>query len=75
MKDSKRKSMIETITDISLGFLLFLPVNFFVLPLFIDEIANQSVLGILSLSGIYTSIAVARKYTLRRWFEGMRNAK
>jgi len=75
MKDSKRKSMIETMVDISLGFLLFLPVNFFVLPLFIDEIANQSVLGILSLSGIYTSIAVARKYTLRRWFEGMRNAK
>ena len=70
--DSKRKSMTETFIDISTGFVLFLPVNFFVLPLFVDEIASQSVIGILSLSCIYTSIAIVRKYTLRRWFERMR---
>ena len=75
MMDSKRKSMVETVADIGIGFTLFLPVNFYVLPLFVDEIADQSILGILSLSGLYTSIAVARKYTLRRWFERMRNAK
>ena len=70
--DSKRKSIVETIVDIVIGFLLFLPVNFFVLPLFIDQIASQDILGVLSISFIYMSIALLRKYTLRRWFERMR---
>jgi len=71
--DSRKKSITETIIDIVIGFLLFLPVNFFVLPLFVDQIAEQNILGILFLSLIYTSIAVVRKYVLRRWFENMRN--
>ena len=71
--DSRKKSITETIIDIVIGFLLFLPVNFFVLPLFVDQIAEQNILGILFLSSIYTSIAVVRKYVLRRWFENMRN--
>tara|TARA_B100000470_G_scaffold51235_1_gene38384 strand:+ start:724 stop:954 length:231 start_codon:yes stop_codon:yes gene_type:complete len=71
--DSKKKSITETIIDVSTGFVIFLPVNFFVLPLFVDEIASQSIIGILSISGIYTSIALVRKYTLRRLFERMRN--
>tara|TARA_Y100001949_G_C15775640_1_gene238377 strand:- start:116 stop:346 length:231 start_codon:yes stop_codon:yes gene_type:complete len=71
--DSRKKSITETIIDVSTGFVLFLPVNFFVLPLFVDEIASQSIIGILSISGIYTSIALVRKYTLRRLFERMRN--
>jgi hypothetical protein len=70
--DSRKKSIGETSIDIVIGFLLFLPVNFFVLPLFVDQIAEQNILGILFLSSIYTSIAVVRKYVLRRWFENMR---
>jgi hypothetical protein len=70
--DSKKKSLVETIADITLGFLLFLPVNFFVLPLFVDQIASQDVLGMLTISLIYTTIALARKYTIRRWFESRR---
>ena len=70
--DSRKKSMSETLTDIAIGFLIFIPVNFFVLPLFVDQIASQDVLGILSLSAIYTSIAIIRKYVLRRVFERMR---
>ena len=71
--DSKKKSFIETIMDITIGFLLFLPVNFFVLPLFVDQIASQDVLGMLTISSIYTAIALARKYTLRRFFERRRS--
>jgi len=71
-KDSKRKSMVETIVDIVAGFILFLPVNFLVLPLFVNDIATQNVSGMLTISAIYTSIALARKYVLRRWFESMR---
>jgi len=70
--DSKKKSMLETVTDITLGFLLFLPVNFFVLPLFVEQIASQDVTGMLTISSIYTVIAIARKYSLRRWFERKR---
>ena len=70
--DSKKKSMLETISDITLGFLLFLPVNFFVLPLFVEQIASQDIIGMLTISSIYTVIAIARKYSLRRWFERKR---
>ena len=71
--DTRKKSITETIIDVSTGFVIFLPVNFFVLPLFVDEIASQSIIGVLSISGICTSIALVRKYTLRRLFERMRN--
>ena len=70
--DANKKSVVETVVDIVIGFLLFLPVNFFVLPLFVDQIANQEITGVLSISCIYMSIALIRKYTLRRWFERMR---
>ena len=70
--DSKKKSMLETISDITLGFLLFLPDNFFVLPLFVEQIASQDLIGMLTISSIYTVIAIARKYSLRRWFERKR---
>ena len=66
--------MVETITDITIGFLLFLPVNYFILPLFVDEIANHDIVGLLTISGIYSAIAIARKFILRRWFEGMRKS-
>ena len=75
MIDSKKKSMAETITDITLGFLLFIPVNFFVLPLFVDVIIDQNIIGMMALSSIYTSIALVRKFVLRRWFESMRKHK
>ena len=61
--DSNKKSVVETVVDIVIGFLLFLPVNFFVLPLFVDQIANQEITGVLSISCIYMSIALIRKYT------------
>ena len=73
--DSKKKSMTETITDITVGFVLFIPVNFFVLPLFVNDITNQNIAGMMMLSSIYTVIALARKYVLRRWFESMRKKK
>jgi len=67
-KDSRRRSMAETLFDIVLGFLIYLPVNFFVLPFFTEGIDEYNVGTMLSISVIYSSIAVARKYTIRRWF-------
>ena len=71
--DSKKKSMVETLTDIALGFLIYLPVNIFVLPYFTSGIEEYSLATALTISAIYTSIALGRKYTLRRLFERMRN--
>ena len=67
-KDSRKRSMAETMFDIMLGFLLYLPVNFFILPYFTDGINEYNVVTMLSISIIYSSIAIARKYTIRRWF-------
>ena len=70
--DSKKKSALETVADVVLGFLIFLPVNYFVLPIFVDQIAEYSIIGMLAISAIFTSISLVRKYTVRRWFENRR---
>ena len=67
-KDSRKRSMAETVFDIVVGFILYLPVNFFVLPYFTNGIDEYNVATMLSISIIYSSIAIARKYLIRRWF-------
>jgi hypothetical protein len=71
-QDSRKKSIIESITDIVIGFLMYLPINFFVLPMFADQIANHEIVGFLQITAIFTMVAFARKYTIRRWFSKMR---
>ena len=39
--DSKTKSLTETLLDIFLGFVMFLPVNYFVLPVFAESITDR----------------------------------
>ena len=70
-QDSKKKSIIESITDIVVGFLMYLPINFFVLPMFSDQIANQEIVGFLQITAVFTMVAFVRKYTIRRWFSKM----
>ena len=71
--DSKTKSLVETSLDIFLGFVMFLPVNYFVLPLFAEQIADHSLLTAIQIGIIFSTISLIRKFTLRRWFEKMRN--
>jgi len=71
--DSKTKSLTETLLDIFLGFLMFLPVNYFVLPLFAGPIADHSLLTAIQIGVIFSTISLIRKFALRRWFERMRN--
>ena len=73
--DSKTKSLTETLLDIFLGFLMFLPVNYFVLPLFAGQIADHSLLTAIQIGVIFSTISLVRKFVLRRWFERMRNCK
>ena len=71
--DSKTKSLVETSLDIFLGFLMFLPVNYFVLPLFAEQIADHSLLTAIQIGVMFSAVSLIRKFTLRRWFEKMRN--
>ena len=72
-KDSKAKSLAESAFDILTGYLMYIPINYFVLPLFIDTIQNQEIFGLLQISALFTCVALVRKYTIRRWFEKRRS--
>ena len=67
-KDSRKRSIIESGVDISIGFIIYLPINIFVLPYFTNGIEEYSMVTALSISAIYTSIALVRKYMIRRVF-------
>ena len=73
--DSKTKSLVETSLDIFLGFMMFLPVNYFVLPLFAEQIADHSLLTAIQIGVIFSTISLVRKFVIRRWFERMRNCE
>ena len=74
-KDSRKKSFCEALLDVVVGFLLYLPVNFFILPYFTQGIDEYNVATMLTISSIYTSIALVRKYTIRRWVIGFKGKK
>ena len=73
--DSRKKSLVETSLDIFLGFLMFLPVNYFVLPLFVEPIASHNLLTAIQIGIMFSTISLIRKFTLRRWFEKMRSCE
>ena len=71
--DSKTKSLTETLLDIFLGFLMFLPVNYFVLPLVAGPIAEYNILTAIQIGVMFSTISLIRKFVIRRWFERMRS--
>ena len=73
--DSKTKSLTETSLDIFLGFLMFLPVNYFVLPLLVGPIAEYDILTAIQIGVMFSTISLIRKFALRRWFERMRSTE
>ena len=72
LTDSRKRSMYESAFDLGTGFAMYLPINFFILPLFIDVITNQEIFGLIQIGIIFTIICLVRKYAIRRWFENMR---
>ena len=71
--DSVQKSLTETLLDIFLGFMMFLPVNYFVLPLLAGPIAEYNILTAIQIGIMFSAISLVRKFALRRWFEKMRD--
>ena len=60
LRDSKKRSMIETVTDVAIGFVMYLPINFLILPIFAEQISSYDILGFFQLSAIFTAIALVR---------------
>lgn len=62
---SKKQSLIETLTSVFVGWLIGVILNLTILPLF-DY--NITVIDSLWVSLIFTVVSVIRGYIIRRWF-------
>ena len=62
---SKRESLIETLTNVGIGWFISFIANMLVLPLFGYNINLTD--GVL-ISIIFTIISIIRGYVVRRWF-------
>ena len=62
---TKRQSLIETLTSVFVGWLIGVILNMLVLPLFDYDVSLTD--GVL-ISIIFTAVSVIRSYIIRRWF-------
>ena len=65
---SKRESMIETLTSVFVGWIIGVILNMLVLPLFDYDVNLTD--GVL-ISIIFTAVSVVRSYVVRRFFNSM----
>ena len=72
MSDSKKKSLFETLIDVSLGLIVSTILNFTVLPMYVDGIASSDWGVMIQISIWYTVFAIIRRYGTRRLFEKFR---
>ena len=72
MKDTRKKSMFETLIDVSLGLTVSTALNFTVLPMYVDGIASSDWGTMIQISMWYTVFAIIRRYGTRRLFERFR---
>jgi hypothetical protein len=72
MKDSKKRSMFETLIDVSLGLIISTTLNFTVLPMYVDGIVSADLSVMIQISIWYTVFAIIRRYSTRRLFERFR---
>jgi hypothetical protein len=66
---SRRMSLIEACTSVAIGYLVSLAANLIVLPMFGYAVTVRDALGI---SVVFTALALARGYCVRRLFEAFR---
>ena len=72
MKDTRKKSMLETLIDVSLGLTVSTALNFTVLPMYVDGIVSSDWGTMIQISMWYTVFAIIRRYGTRRLFERFR---
>ena len=62
---TKKQSLIETLTSVFVGWLIGGILNMLVLPIFDYDVSLTD--GVL-ISIIFTAVSVIRSYVIRRWF-------
>ena len=62
---SKRESMIESLTSTTIGIIIGIVLNLTILPIFGYPVSLSDSLWI---SVIFTVISIIRSYIIRRWF-------
>ena len=72
MKQSKRMSMMETLTNVAVGYGVAVSAQVMIFPLFGLDVALADNLAI---GAIFTGISIVRSFTLRRVFEEIRFRK
>ena len=68
MSQSRKQSTIETISNVGTGYFIALALNLFLLPQFIDGIAQQSIITAILIGIIYTGTSMIRSFIFRRLF-------
>ena len=62
---SKKDSLIESLTSVGIGWFIGVILNMLILPLFDYDVSLTD--GVL-ISIIFTAVSVIRSYVIRRWF-------
>ncbi len=72
MRQSKRMSMIESLTNVAVGYGVAVSAQIMVFPLFGLDVA---LVDNLAIGAIFTGISIVRSFALRRVFEEIRVRK
>ena len=73
--DSRKRSLIETMGDIAIGFMINFTLNLFILPPYADGIARSDTWTLLQIGLWFTIVALIRMYAVRRLFENLKKKK
>lgn len=73
--DSRKRSLIETMGDIALGFMINFTLNMIILPPYADGIARSDTWTLLQIGLWFTIVALIRRYAVRRLFENLKKKK
>lgn len=73
--DSRKRSLIETMGDIALGFMINFTLNMIILPPYADGIARSDTWILLQIGLWFTVVALIRRYAVRRLFENLKKKK
>ena len=69
MRQSRRMSLLESLTNVAIGYGVAVATQIAVFPLFGLEVSPSDNLAI---GGLFTLVSIARSYAVRRLFEAIR---
>lgn len=68
MKQTRKQSTIETITNVGTGYFISMALNIFFLPFFVEGIIEQSIVTATIIGIVYTGTSMVRSFAFRRLF-------